>query len=178
MAKLKIFQINLKKNYSRTVDMLENADKNRVNFTLIQEPYTLDHKIDLINEAHYTTLVDTFNKTPNAIILIRRNRLIGFVELNKFSNDWMVACEISINNIQFILASIYLNKRNEDKSRRNLDDQLSLVQKLIDKAATEKKKLIISASLNCESYLLNRKINDTLTKSISLNKLAISNKTD
>ena len=169
MVELKMIQINVGKNYSRTNEIITEAEENGVHVLLIQEPYTYENKVQSF--GNYTVITNT-GSTDRPKTLIAARKELEMVKLNEFTNSIMTSAEIRCSDRSLILNSTYLNK-NETDSGDRMTGELILLQMLIDKANHEKKGLIIATDSNARSKQWGDEINDN--RGDMMNEFIVSN---
>lgn len=140
---LKIIQQNLKKSQTFTNQILDYADKEKIDILSIQEPHAFNFENNIHNikgvGPEFNVYYHHSNRYPNAAIFVRKNIISFYDHLN--SNH---ACSIVVFE-SFVLMSIYMKRVNKEGNRREI--VISHLRKVLE--VYRGKRVLISGDGNC-----------------------------
>lgn len=148
--KLRIMQLNLRKSYNHTEELISCLDKRETVIVASQEPYAYYNKKEeryKINSygPEFKLVYLSGKKVPKAAIAIRNN--VNYLVDEEITNEYMAV----VNVKGLIIVSMYFNWFEEDGEFRDIEKDLSQLKSVIEKY--NKYKLIILSDTNCRNRL-------------------------
>ena len=116
---IRCIQINLKHSRVATDTLLKQIEQDGIDVALIQEPYSISNKVAIISNRYRT--FSSGQGRIRAAVIVTNNRIDALL-IKELSNEDTVVLELIIGSCRYIVASMYLDiKEQLDKDLEKMD---------------------------------------------------------
>lgn len=145
-----VWQINIGRDQTKTIDLIQQMDKEAINILALQEPYTCGaNRVKCFPSNEFEIISGDQSTRPKAAICIRRSRYGRVLKVDRFTNDWMATAVVHCRTGKWAFSSIYLNLVEPGGRPRDMANDLQLIQELVSYFSNDK--LLIMTDANARS---------------------------